>query len=187
MRVQFQLRTHTLTAAKGMPQWARRHQATGLERVLQPVSRDMRELLARPLCFGEEKGVSMTVSLDARQSLAEIEHALFKSFPFASTSITHVTNSDGVVTIQVSWVASAGSMSILDSRCALSLVMEPGVLERYRALPGAKRLRAREALCAHAEDALRRHLPAGGTDLAECNLMLGVDAAIFADAERGQA
>ena len=39
----------------------------------------------------------MTVSLDARQSLAEIEHALFKSFPFAPASITHVTSSDGVV------------------------------------------------------------------------------------------
>lgn len=38
----------------------------------------------------------MTASLDARQSLVEIEHALFKSFPFPSTSITHVTNSDDV-------------------------------------------------------------------------------------------
>lgn len=129
----------------------------------------------------------MTVSLDARQSLAEIEHALFKSFPFPSTSITHVTNSDGVVTIQVSWVASAGSMSILDSRCAMSLVMEPAVLERYRALPGAKRLRVREALRARAEDALRRHLPAGGVDLAECNVMVGVDESVLADAERGRA
>lgn len=53
----------------------------------------------------------MTVSLDARQSLAEIEHALFKSFPFTSASITHVTSSDGVVTLQVSWVASAGGRS----------------------------------------------------------------------------
>lgn len=129
----------------------------------------------------------MTVSLDARQSLAEIEHALFKSFPFPSTSITHVTNSDRVVTIQVSWVASAGSMSILDSRCAMSLVMEPAVLERYRALPGAKRLRVREALRARAEDALRRHLPAGGVDLAECNVMVGVDESVLADAERGRA
>lgn len=129
----------------------------------------------------------MTVSLDARQSLAEIEHALFKSFPFPSTSITPTTNSDGVVTIQVSWVASAGSMSILDSRCAMSLVMEPAVLERYRALPGAKRLRVREALRAHAEDALRRHLPAGGVDLAECNVMVGVDESVLADAERGRA
>jgi hypothetical protein len=129
----------------------------------------------------------MTVSLDARQSLAEIEHALFKSFPFPSASITHVTNSDGVVTIQVSWVASAGSMSILDSRCAMSLVMEPVVLDRYGALPGAKRLRVREALRAHAEDALRRHLPAGGVDLAECNVMVGVDESVFADAERGRA
>ncbi len=129
----------------------------------------------------------MTVSLDMRQSLTEIEHALFKSFPFSSTSITHVTNSDGVVTIQVSWVASAGSMSILDSRCACSLVMEPAVLERYGALPGAARLRVREALRAKAEDALHRLLPKGGVDLAECNLMVGVDESIFVDAERGQA
>ncbi|MGN6232669.1 MAG: hypothetical protein ACTHNZ_16090 [Trinickia sp.] len=34
----------------------------------------------------------MTVSIDAQQSLGEIEHALFKSFPSSSTSITHVTN-----------------------------------------------------------------------------------------------
>jgi hypothetical protein len=129
----------------------------------------------------------MTVSLDAQQSLGEIEHALFKSFPSSSTSITHVTNSDGVVTIQVSWVASAGNMSILDSRCAVSLVMDPDVLARYGKLPGAKRLHAREALCAHAEDALRRHLPAGGTDLSECNLMIGVDESIVAEAERGRA
>ena len=129
----------------------------------------------------------MTVSLDAQQSLGEIEHALFKSFPSSSTSITHVTNSDGVVTIQVSWVASAGSMSILDSRCAVSLVMDPGLLARYGELSGAKRLRAREALRARAEDALRRHLPEGGADLAECNLMIGVDESIVAEAERGQA
>lgn len=129
----------------------------------------------------------MTVSLDAQQSLAEIEHALFKSFPSSSTSITHVTNSAGTVTIQVSWVASAGSMSILDSRCAVSLVIAADLLARYGALPGAKRLRARQALREHAEDALRRHLPEGGMDLAECNLMIGVDESIVADAERGQA
>lgn len=29
----------------------------------------------------------MIASLDAQQSLVEIEHALFKSFPFSSTSI----------------------------------------------------------------------------------------------------
>jgi hypothetical protein len=129
----------------------------------------------------------MTVSLDAQQSLAEIEHALFKSFPSSSTSITHVTNSEGIVTIQVSWVAAAGSMSILDSRCAVSLVIDPDLLARYGALPGSKRLRAREALRAHAEDALRRHMPEGGMDLAECNLMIGVDESIVADAERGHA
>jgi hypothetical protein len=129
----------------------------------------------------------MAESLDTRQSLAEIEHALFKSFPFPSTSITHVTNSDGVVTIQISWVASAGSMSILDSRCALSLVVEPDLVARYAALPGSKRLQAREALRARAEDALRRHMPAGGIDLNECNVMIGVDASILADAERGWA
>lgn len=129
----------------------------------------------------------MTVTLDARQCLVEIEHALLKSFPFSSASVTHVTNSEGVVTIQVSWVASAGSMSILDSRCALSLVMEPRVIERYGSLPGAARLRAREALRAHAEDALRRHLPGGGIDLAECNVMVGVDESFIAEAGRGKA
>ncbi|WP_116134840.1 DUF3022 domain-containing protein [Trinickia diaoshuihuensis] len=129
----------------------------------------------------------MTESLDTRQSLAEIEHALFKSFPFPSASITHVTNSGGVVTIQISWVASAGSTSILDSRCALSLVIEPSVVERYAALPGAKRLQAREALRGHAEDALRRHMPAGGTNLDECNVIVGVDESILADDQRGRA
>lgn len=129
----------------------------------------------------------MTVSLDARQSLVEIEHALFKSFPFPSASITDVTNAEGVVTIQISWVASAGSMSILDSRCAMSLVMQPKLLDRYRALPGSARLRVRKALRSHAEDALRRHLPKGGGDLAECNVMVGVDEAIIDEAERGRA
>ncbi len=127
----------------------------------------------------------MTVSLDARQSLVEIERALFKSFPFPSASMTHVTNSEGVVTIQISWVASAGSMSIRDSRCAMSLVMQPNVLDRYRAMPGAARLRVREALRLHAEDALRRYLPTGG-DLAECNVMVGVDGSIIDEAERGR-
>lgn len=129
----------------------------------------------------------MTVSLDAQHSLAEIEHALFKSFPGSSTSITHVTSSGGTVTIQISWVASAGGLSILDSRCAVSLVIEPELLARYGALPGSKRLLAREALRAHAEDALRRHMPEGGTDLTECNLMIGIDESFVADAERGQA
>ena len=129
----------------------------------------------------------MIESFDTRQCLAEMEHALFKSFPFPTTSITHVTGSDGAVTIQVSWVASAGNMSILDSRCAVSLVLEPSVVARYAALPGSKRLQAREALRVRAEDALQRHLPAGGADLDECNLMVGIDESFLADAERGRA
>jgi hypothetical protein len=127
----------------------------------------------------------MSVSLDAQQSLAEIEHALFKSFPFSSTSITHVTHSEGIVTIQVSWVASAGSMSILDSRCAMNLVIAPAVLARYGQLNGAARLRARESLCATAEDALRRHMSEGGADLDECNVLINVGESILVDSERG--
>lgn len=121
----------------------------------------------------------MTVSLDPKQSLAEIEHALFKSFPFPSTSITHVTDSAGLVTIQVSWVSSAGSMSILDSRCAMSILVESDVLARYGALGGAARLHAREALRAMAEEALRRHLPEGGRDLEECNIVIDVGESIL--------
>ncbi len=127
----------------------------------------------------------MSVSLNAQQSLAEIERALFKSFPFPSTSITHVTDSEGVVTIQVSWVESAGSMSILDSRCAINLIIEPAVLARYGELHGAARLRARESLRATAEDALRRHMSESGTDLDECNLLIEVGQSILVDAERG--
>jgi hypothetical protein len=127
----------------------------------------------------------MSATLDIQQSLTEIEHALFKSFPFSSTSITHVTNSEGIVTIQVSWVASAGSMSILDSRCAMNLVLEPAVLARYGELHGAARLRARESLRATAEDALRRHMPEGGADLDECNVLIDVGESILVDAERG--
>ncbi|HEV3105268.1 MAG TPA: hypothetical protein VGZ01_06240 [Trinickia sp.] len=37
----------------------------------------------------------MPVSLDALQSLTEIKHALSKSFPYPSTSIMHVSRSDG--------------------------------------------------------------------------------------------
>lgn len=127
----------------------------------------------------------MSVSLDTQQSLTEIEHALFKSFPFSSTSITHVTSWECVVTIQVSWVASAGSMSILDSRCAMNLVLEPAVLARYGELHGAARLRARESLRATVDDALRRHMQQGGTDLDECNLLIDVGESILVDAERG--
>jgi hypothetical protein len=39
--------------------------------------------------------ITMPVSLDALQSLTEIKHALSKSFPYPSTSIMHVSRSDG--------------------------------------------------------------------------------------------
>jgi Protein of unknown function (DUF3022) len=128
----------------------------------------------------------MTVALDRRQSLTEIEHALSKSFPYSSTSITDVTGSDDTVTIQISWVASAGNLSILDSRCALNLVFEPGAIERYRALEGARRLHAREALRAIAEEALNdERRVKGATDLMECNLTLPIDAARIDAAAQG--
>lgn len=52
----------------------------------------------------------MTVTLDARQCFAEIEHALLKS----------------VATIQVSWVASAGSECNVMVRVDESIVAEAG-------------------------------------------------------------
>ncbi|GLU32046.1 DUF3022 domain-containing protein [Trinickia caryophylli] len=129
----------------------------------------------------------MTAALDVRPSVVEIEHALSKSFPYPSTAITHVTDSRGVVTIRVSWVASAATMSILDSRCALNLVFEPEATARYAALRGADRLRAREGLRTLAEDEVRAHLPTGDSDLTECNLTVGVRASTIDEAVRGRA
>lgn len=68
----------------------------------------------------------MTVTLDARQCFAEIEHALLKRFPFSSTSITHATDSESVATIQVSWVASAGSECNVMVRVDESIMAEAG-------------------------------------------------------------
>jgi hypothetical protein len=129
----------------------------------------------------------MTAALDPQQGLMEIEQALSKSFPYPSTKITHVTDSEDVVTIQVSWVASAADLSILDSRCALNLVLEPDVLGRYCVLDGAARLRVKESLRAMAEDAWRERTRDGGEDLAECNLMVGVSVAAVDSAAKGLA
>lgn len=62
----------------------------------------------------------MIDALDRKHCLVEIEHALSKNFPHPSTSITHVTGPDGIVTIQVSGVASTAGISVLDSRCTLA-------------------------------------------------------------------
>lgn len=129
----------------------------------------------------------MTVALDAKQGLMEIEQALSKSFPYPSTKITHVSDSRGVMTIQISWVTSAADLSILDSRCALNLVLEPDVLERYCILDGGSRLRVKESLRAMAEDVLRDGMREGGGDPTECNLMVGVTASTVDSAARGQA
>ncbi|CAN7610308.1 DUF3022 domain-containing protein [Trinickia sp. LjRoot230] len=131
----------------------------------------------------------MIDALDRKHCVVEIEHALSKSFPHPSTSITHVTGSDGIVTIQVSWVASASGMSVLDSRCALNIVLEPDALEHYAALHGAQRLHAREAVRALAEDQTQKLLPdeKEDGDLMECNPIVDVSASLIDAAARGRA
>ena len=128
----------------------------------------------------------MANTLTAKQSLSEIEHALAKSFPFPSTSVTHVTSSADVATVQISWVASSGSTTILDARCAMSLVFDPDALSHYAQMHGSERLRVREALRTRAEDALRERMLPDAAPLDECNLLVGVSAAMIDAAARGQ-
>ncbi|CAB3764879.1 DUF3022 domain-containing protein [Paraburkholderia humisilvae] len=97
----------------------------------------------------------MDQSIDMQQRLTELEHALSRRFASSSTSVTHVADSTGRLTLQVSWIASAAEMNILDARCALSMVLAPQVLARYAAMSAATRVRARERLSDIAGDIAR--------------------------------
>jgi hypothetical protein len=99
--------------------------------------------------------IDMAQSIDMQQRLTEIEHALSRRFASSSTSVTHLADSAGRLTIQVSWVESAAEMNILDARCALSMVLAPRTMDRYAAMSTADRLRARDRLCGIARDVAR--------------------------------
>jgi hypothetical protein len=117
-------------------------------------------------------GIAMKQSIDMQQRLTEIEHALSRRFASPSTSVTHLADSAGRMTIQVSWVESAADMNILDARCALSVVLASRTMSRYASMSTADRVRVRERLCDVAREKARdarRTAPA-----AACNATLDV-------------
>ncbi len=126
----------------------------------------------------------MSTSVDLDHALLEIEHALSKRFPHPSTAITHALLSNGVWSVQISWVVTEAPMNILDARCMLHVVLAPPVLERYARLGSAARLRFREALCEQVTDKVHCDVPAEGSEIVECNLTVDVRASMLDDVQR---
>ncbi|MFC0401561.1 DUF3022 domain-containing protein [Paraburkholderia rhizosphaerae] len=124
----------------------------------------------------------MDQSIDMQQRVNELEHALSRRFASASTSVTHVADSAGRLTLQVSWIASAAQMNILDARCALSVVLAPRVLGRYASMNTATRVRARERLSGIAGDVARDAQRDGHSG--ECNATLDVSEPMLEEAAR---
>jgi hypothetical protein len=124
----------------------------------------------------------MNQSIDMQQRVTEIEHALSRRFASPSTSVTHLADSAGRLTIQVSWVESAAEMNILDSRCALSVVLARRTMDRYAAMSTAQRVRARDRLCVIARDAARDAQRVGRTS--GCNATLDVSEPMLDEAAR---
>ncbi|QYD71189.1 DUF3022 domain-containing protein [Paraburkholderia edwinii] len=124
----------------------------------------------------------MKQSIDMEQRLTEIEHALSRRFASPSTSVTHLADSKGHLTFQVSWVESAAQMNILDARCALSVVLASRTMNRYASMSAADRVRARERLCGIARDKARDAQREPHT--AGCNTTLDVSEPMLEDAAR---
>ncbi|AIO68887.1 DUF3022 domain-containing protein [Burkholderia oklahomensis] len=127
----------------------------------------------------------MTLPTDLPQRLVEIEHLLSDCFPSSSTTVLHVGDSSGRLTIQVSWVAAPAESSLLESRCALNLVLEPGALRRYGRLDAAARARIRARLGVLARQTVDAARPVERKDVVECNATLPVTDALLDDALRG--
>ncbi|EEA02755.1 conserved hypothetical protein [Burkholderia sp. H160] len=126
----------------------------------------------------------MSALIDSDQALLEMEHALLKRFDFPSTAIKHTFVSSGILTIQVSWVAVPATMNILDNRCMLNFTFAPNVLDRYRSLESAARVRFRDKLSVIAVDEVRRHPAQVGNEIVNCNLTVAVDASMVEAAAR---
>ncbi|AOJ07880.1 DUF3022 domain-containing protein [Burkholderia mayonis] len=127
----------------------------------------------------------MTLPTDLPQRLVEIEHLLSDCFPSSSTTVLHVGDSSGRLTIQVSWVATSAESSLLESRCALNLVFEPDVVRRYGRLDAAARARIRERLHVLARQTVDAAQPAERDGAVDCNMTLPVTDALLDDALRG--
>ncbi|AGR68607.1 DUF3022 domain-containing protein [Burkholderia pseudomallei] len=127
----------------------------------------------------------MTLPTDLPQRLVEIEHLLSDCFASPSTTVLHVDDSSGRLTIQVSWVAARAASSLLEARCALNLVFEPNVLRRYGRLDAAARARVRERLAALARQTVDAARPVEGSEADACNATLPVTDALLDDALRG--
>lgn len=126
----------------------------------------------------------MTLPTDLPQRLVEIEHLLSDCFASPSTTVLHVDDSSGRLTIQVSWVAARAASSLLEARCALNLVFEPNVLRRYGRLDAAARARVRERLAALARQTVDAARPVEGSEADACNATLPVTDALLAAAPR---
>jgi hypothetical protein len=124
----------------------------------------------------------MKQSIDMEQRLTEIEHTLSRRFASPSTSVTHLADSKGRLTIQVSWVESAAKMNILDARCALSVVLASRTMNRYASMSTADRLRARDRLCGIARDKARDAQREGRAT--GCNATLDVSEPMLEEAAR---
>ncbi|MBK3338184.1 DUF3022 domain-containing protein, partial [Burkholderia pseudomallei] len=123
---------------------------------------------------GAGSGRAMTLPTDLPQRLVEIEHLLSDCFASPSTTVLHVDDSSGRLTIQVSWVAARAASSLLEARCALNLVFEPNVLRRYGRLDAAARARVRERLAALARQTVDAARPVEGGEADACNATLPV-------------
>jgi Protein of unknown function (DUF3022) len=126
--------------------------------------------------------IVMKPSIDMQQRLTEIEHALSRRFASPSTSVTHLADSKGRLTFQVSWVESAAEMNILDARCALSVVLASRTMNRYASMSTADRVRARERLCGIARDTAHDAQRTGHA--AGCSATLDVSEPMLEEAAR---
>jgi hypothetical protein len=125
----------------------------------------------------------MSASVDPAQALLEIEHALSKRFADPSAAVTHTFLSNGVLSVQISWVTAKATMNILDERCMLNIAFAPNVLNRYAALESAARAWFRDNLSAKVMSRVERHLSESG-EIAGCNLAVGVNTSMVDDAAR---
>ncbi|MGU7782055.1 DUF3022 domain-containing protein [Burkholderia sp. PU8-34] len=126
----------------------------------------------------------MTSSLLARR-LAELERALANGFPSQSTVVVHADDASGRLTIQVSWVRLPVGDSGREWRCAVDLVLEPGVLAHFAALDISGRLRVKAHLCDVARRAVDERKPRVEDEAIDCSASVGVTVQTIDDAARG--
>lgn len=129
--------------------------------------------------------VEMTASPDLERRLAELERALANGFPSESTVVAHADDASGRLTIQVSWVRLPVGESGREWRCAVDLVLEPGVLARYAALDTSGRLRVKAHLCDVARRAVDERKPRVEDAAIDCSVSVAVTAQMVDDAARG--